>query len=63
MVEELSKKERISRAGDIIYECQFEMNVDQLEALASAALEILYPTEKKTIEPGYYTLNLKDKKV
>ncbi len=56
----LSKEERTSRAAEIIFECQSEMSVAQLEKFADAALDILYP--KKTIEPGYYKFSIKKEK-
>jgi|AntAceMinimDraft_18_1070375.scaffolds.fasta_scaffold00792_26 hypothetical protein len=43
----IDKKERISRASSIIFECQSEMSVSQLEKLANAALNILYPEKRK----------------
>ena len=55
----LSKEERTNRATSIIFECQSEMSVAQLEKLASAALDILYP--KKTYEPGFYKFSFEKK--
>jgi len=54
----ISKKERISRASSVIFECQSEMSISQLEKLASAALEILYCKKDKTnIKTNSYESN------